>query len=316
MQVHYDILCLPEFHNAVITIGSFDGVHLGHRQILQQLKETAEKIQGTDILITFYPHPKKIVANDNYSIRLLNTLDEKIELLRESGLSHLVVVPFSTAFASMDADAYVSEFLVRYFHPHTIITGYDHRFGNNRSGDIQLLKQLSTTHQYEVKEIEEYLIQNNSISSTVIRKALQSGFPERAAELLGYSYFFSGTVIAGAQNGRKLGYPTANLLPEDPEKLIPGNGVYLVAVETEENNTEHYGMMNIGNRPTFEGNNTSIEVHLFDFYADLYDKQLRITAIKKMRDEIKFNSLSDLTLQLKEDEQAARILLASGLKKV
>jgi len=306
MQVHYEIKELPEFERAVITIGAFDGVHLGHKQIIRQLIESARLIDGTDVLITFYPHPKKVVGSADYQIRLLNTLEEKISLLTATGLSHLVVVPFSEAFASMTAETYIADFLVKQFHPHTIITGYDHRFGSNRTGDIDLLRRLSISYNYRVTEIPEYLIKNNSISSTKIREAITTGSVDKAAELLGYAYFFSGTVIKGQQIGRTIGFPTANIQVDNDEKLIPGEGVYAVEVQLGTTEPLRYGMMNVGSRPTFDGNSITVEVNIFDFNRDLYGANIKIIPLKKIRSEIKFESAEALSEQLRSDEAEAR----------
>ena len=306
MQVHYNIKELPEFERAVITIGAFDGVHLGHRQIIQQLIESARSIDGTDVLITFFPHPKKVVGSPDYQIRLLNTLEEKIGLLAATGLSHLVVVPFSEAFASMSAETYIADFLVKQFHPHTIITGYDHRFGSNRTGDIDLLRRQSTTFNYRVTEIPEYLIKNNSISSTKIREAITDGLIDKAAELLGYAYFFSGTVVKGQQIGRTIGFPTANIQVDNEEKLIPGLGVYAVEVHINSSELLCYGMMNIGKRPTFDGNSITVEVNIFDFNRDLYGARIKIIPLRKIRSEMKFESAEALSRQLMADEAEAK----------
>lgn len=314
MQVHYDINQLPSFERAVITIGAFDGVHLGHRQIIRQLIETARSVDGTDVLITFYPHPKKVVANTDYQIRLLNTLEERIDLLAATGLSHLVVVPFSEAFAEMSAATYITDFLIRHFHPHTIITGYDHRFGKNRAGDIGLLRQLSSTHQYRVTEIPEYLIKDNSISSTKIREAISEGLMEKAAALLGYAYFFSGKVVKGQQIGRTIGFPTANIQVASDEKLLPGEGVYAVTIQMNDEVTIRHGMMNIGQRPTFNGNNISLEVHIFDFNEDIYEASIKITPIAKIRSEKKFASAAALKEQLQLDEATARAVLENTVR--
>ncbi len=228
MEVHYNIEQLPAFRNAVITIGTFDGVHSGHRQIISKLKEEAKNINGETVIITFHPHPRKVVSSTILGIRLINTLEEKIELLEQLGIDHLVVVPFTDAFANQQAEEYVEHFLVDKFHPHTIIIGYDHRFGKERKGDYLLLEKLAPVFNFQLKEIPKHVLDEISISSTKIREALLHGKIEIADKLLGYEFFFSGTVVHGDKLGRKLGYPTANLKVQDEEKITPGNGIYAV----------------------------------------------------------------------------------------
>src|SRR5918993_1812807 len=240
MNVHHDIHHLPVFEKALITIGTFDGVHRGHQQILQLMKTEAERVGGETVIITFHPHPRTIIDNkiatgpDNIStipkISLLNTLEERISILSKSGIDHLVIVPFTNEFAEQSAAAYISDFLVNTFHPHTIIIGHDHRFGKNRSGDFQLLEDKAAEFGYTVKEIPGFMLKDLTISSTRIREAMLTGDVETAAFFLGYDYFFSGTVVEGNKLGRTIGYPTANLQIEDENKLIPGNGVYAVEV--------------------------------------------------------------------------------------
>ncbi|MCX6314204.1 MAG: bifunctional riboflavin kinase/FAD synthetase [Sphingobacteriales bacterium] len=308
MKVHTHINELPVFHKAVITIGSFDGVHCGHQQIIRQLKSEAAAIGGESVLISFHPHPKLIVANAGHEINLLNTLEEKTDLLSRLGIDHLVVVPFTSEFANQSADDYIGNFLVANFHPHTIIIGHDHRFGNERKGDYQLLESRAKEYGYEVKEIPEHVLKNIGISSTKIRAALSQSAVDKANEFLGYAYFFSGKVIMGNQLGRTIGYPTANIEISDQHKLIPGNGVYAVEVEIPE--TKHAtrvfkGMMNIGVRPTVGGTTRMIEVNIFDFDEMIYGEKLIITVLQQLRQEIKFNGLDALKAQLALDKAAA-----------
>ncbi|HEY6974794.1 MAG TPA: riboflavin biosynthesis protein RibF, partial [Chitinophagaceae bacterium] len=229
MQVHRNIFNLPVFKNAVVTIGTFDGVHTGHQQIIAQLKQEATAISGETVIITFHPHPRKIVSEKKFLI--LNTLEEKIHLLKEKGVDHLVVVPFDEKFAHQSAEEYVTNFLFEKFHPHTVIIGYDHRFGKDRQGDYHLLENYGKKLGFTVKEIPEHLLHKVIVSSTRIREALIVGDVATANEYLGYDYFFEGIVVDGDKLGRQLGYPTANLKIEDHEKLIPGNGIYAVVIE-------------------------------------------------------------------------------------
>jgi riboflavin kinase/FMN adenylyltransferase len=301
MQVHTQIDNLPVFRNAVVTIGTFDGVHTGHQQIIAQLKEEARAIGGETIIITFHPHPRKVVAHKE--VFILNTLDEKIELLREKGIDHLVVVPFDELFASKSAKEYVEHFLFEKFHPHTVIIGYDHRFGHGRQGDYHLLEDFGKQLGFLVKEIPEHVLNNVTVSSTKIREALLNSDVETANNYLGYDYFFEGIVIEGNKLGRTLGYPTANLQIEATEKLIPGNGVYAVIASFDK--STYKAMMNIGVRPTVDGKKRMIEVNLFDFNQDLYVKTLRVYIKKYLRGEVKFNGLEELKNQLGIDKESA-----------
>ncbi len=231
MKVHYDIENLPAFRNAVITIGTFDGVHMGHRQIIDKLKAEAIANNGETVIITFHPHPRKVISSTILGIRLINTIDERIELLQQLGIDHVVVVPFTDAFANQSAGDYIKNFLIDKFHPHTIIIGYDHHFGKDRLGDYQLLEKKAKEYNYQLKEIPKHILENISISSTNIREAILHSDIGTADKLLGYEFFFSGTVVHGDKLGRKLGYPTANLKIENEEKITPGNGIYAVYAE-------------------------------------------------------------------------------------
>ncbi|MBS1597771.1 MAG: bifunctional riboflavin kinase/FAD synthetase [Bacteroidetes bacterium] len=307
MQVHRNSDDL-NFNNAVITIGTFDGVHTGHQQVIEQLKTEAAKIKGETAIITFDPHPRKIV-NSALGIKLINTTDEKIELLAKKGVDHLIVVPFTDAFSKLTAEEYVSEFLIKKFHPHTIIIGYDHRFGAGRKGDYHLLEELCETFNYELREIPVHLLDTISVSSTRIREAISTGNMEVANELLGYPFFFEGIVVEGNKLGRKIGYPTANLNIGNDEKLIPGDGVYAVEIEIKdpelkiEGRTIFRGMMNIGFRPTVDGSKRMIEVNIFNFDKDIYGKIVRVHVKKFLRGEQKFSGLDALKEQLANDKR-------------
>ena len=312
MKVYQDLSTLPVFNNAVVTIGTFDGVHLGHKQIIRQLKETAEKIGGETVIITFHPHPRKIISSVPGDIKLLNTLPEKILLLEAASIDHLVVVPFNHAFANQTAQQYINDFLWKYFKPHTIIIGYDHRFGKGREGDYHLMDQYGASLGFEVKEITEQLMNEIIVSSTRIREALLNSDIETANKFLGYDYFFEGVVIEGNKLGRTIGYPTANLQIESDEKLIPGNGVYAAAVEIKNQQSEirnFSGMMNIGVRPTVDGKKRMIEVNIFDFDEDIYTQILRVHVKHYIRGEVKFNGLDELKTQLLKDKVSAKELL-------
>ena len=312
MRVHRELAgSLPEFKRAVVTIGTFDGVHMGHRKIIAQLKEEAARIDGETVLITFHPHPRKIVSSVPGDIKLLTTLNEKISLLEETGIDHLVVVPFDHQFANQTAEQYVKDFLYTYFKPHTVIIGYDHRFGKRREGNYQVMKEYGKSLEFEVKEISEQIINEIVISSTRIRHALKNHDIDTANQFLGYPYFFEGVVIEGNKLGRTIGYPTANLHISSEEKLIPGNGVYAVTVKNEKSGVNSYkGMMNIGLRPTVDGKKKVIEVNLFDFDQDIYGQALQVHLQHYLRGEVKFNGLEELKEQLRKDKLDAVTRLA------
>lgn len=306
MTVHTNIQQLPVFKNALITIGTFDGVHIGHQQIIQLMKSEAARAAGETVIITFHPHPRKIIGNHKGPMYLLNTMDEKITLLEKYGIDHLVVVPFTEAFANQSAEDYIADFLVATFRPHTIIIGHDHRFGKGRSGDFQLLEDKAPVYGYEVKEIPGYMLKDITISSTKIRESLLHGDIEEAGHFLGYDYFFSGIVVEGNKLGRTIGYPTANLFIADENKLVPGNGVYAVLINNEKSTINYLGgMMNIGVRPTVDGTKRMIEVNIFDFDRDIYSEIITITLKKYLRSEIKFTGLDALKEQLAKDKHAA-----------
>jgi riboflavin kinase/FMN adenylyltransferase len=310
MKVHRELAAsLPEFKRAVVTIGTFDGVHLGHRQIIAQMKEEAARIDGETVIITFHPHPRKIISSVPGDIKLLNTLSEKIILLEAAGIDHLVVVPFDHQFANQTADEYVTDFLYKYFKPHTVIIGYDHRFGKGREGNYELMDAYGKSLGFEVKEISEKLMNEIVISSTKIRHSLVDNDIETANQFLGYPYFFEGTVIEGNKLGRTIGYPTANLHISSEEKLVPGNGVYAVTVVRRESSVVSKGMMNIGVRPTVDGKKRVIEVNIFDFDEDIYGETLQVQVHHYLRGEIKFNGLDELKAQLQKDKLAATELL-------
>ncbi len=309
MKIHRDIENLPAFQNAVITIGTFDGVHMGHRQIINKLKDEASAINGETVIITFHPHPRKVIASTILGVRLINTLEERLQLLEQLGVDHVVVVPFTDAFANQPAEDYIKNFLIKKFHPHTIIIGYDHRFGKERKGDYLLLEKKAAEYGYELKEIPKHVLDEISISSTKIREALLEGKLEVADKLLGYEFFFSGVVVHGDKLGRKLGYPTANLKILDEEKITPGNGIYAVYAQPEGYDHRLKGMMSIGFRPTVDGKKRVIEVNIFDFDKEIYDETLKVYVKKYLREELKFNGLNELVEQIGQDKiESLRVL--------
>ncbi len=322
MQVHRDINNLPSFTKAVITIGTFDGVHTGHVQILNQLNKEAAEINGETVIITFHPHPRLVmgiseIKRPEVSLSLLNTLDEKIELMAKQGIDHLVIVPFTVAFSEQTAEEYVKDFLVNIFHPHTIIIGYDHHFGKQRKGNYKLLEKYADEFNYKVKEIPEHVLNHTAVSSTKIREAILQSDLDTASKYLGYDYFFKGEVTDGDKIGRTIGYPTANLLIRDEHKLVPGNGIYAVeliicnkqlALSNKKNldyssGVAHLkGMMSIGFRPTIGGTKRKIEVNIFDFDETVYGYEIKVFLKKYLREEVKFNSLEELKAQIDKDK--------------
>ena len=328
MQVHRDIDNLPVFKNAVITIGTFDGVHLGHRQIINKLTGEAKTVNGESVIITFHPHPRKVISSAILGVRLINTLAEKTEVLSTMGIDHLVIVPFTDAFANQPAEEYVRNFLFEKFHPHTIIIGYDHRFGRERLGDYRLLEKMAPQLGFTIKEIPKHLLDEIAINSTNIREAVLHNDINMANKLLGYTFFFEGEVVHGNKLGRKLGYPTANLHVQDAEKIIPGDGIYAVYAEVKDdlplkkatpdtydatNHQSHLkGMMSIGFRPTVDGKKRVIEVNIFDFDKDIYGETLTVYFKHRLRDELKFDSLDALVKQIGQDVEQTRTVLGAG----
>ncbi|MFN7280240.1 MAG: bifunctional riboflavin kinase/FAD synthetase [bacterium] len=315
MQVHSLSQPLPAFRNAVVTIGTFDGVHRGHRLILDRMRSVAEEVGGETVIITFDPHPRNIVGMRSDPQPLLTTMPERINLLAKIGIDHLVIVPFTPAFAAMDPRDYVQDFLVARFHPHTLIIGYDHRFGRQREGDYHLLESLSETYGFQVRELDAQILRDAAISSTRIREALTEGRPEEATEQLGYPYFFSGLVRHGDKRGRTIGFPTANLKPDDPAKLLPADGVYAVRISLSEADGDAYtktGMMNIGLRPTVDGTRHLAEVNIFDFNEDIYGRVLTVQVISRIREERKFSGLEALQAQLSNDRSTAMLLTSTN----
>lgn len=307
MRVFRSVEGLPEFNNGVLTIGTFDGVHLGHQQILKRINEEAAAIGGESIILTFHPHPRLVVNPNDTSLKLLNTLEEKIALMEQYGVDNLIVAPFSIEFSKLTARQYVEDFLWKNIRPKRVVIGYDHRFGNNREGGLDLFLELGKELGFEVEEIAKQMVDDLAVSSTKVRNALQAGEVAQANHLLGHQYSLHGTVVEGHQMGRQLGYPTANIHPNNPNKLIPAMGVYAVKIKLE---GELYpAMMNIGNNPTFEGRASSIEANLFDFDRDIYGMELDVIFVQRLRDELKFDNKEALIKQMAEDEKLSRKLL-------
>lgn len=286
----------------ILTLGTFDGVHIGHKKILERLTQNTENGKYESLVLTFFPHPR-MVLQEKSEIKLLNTISEKSKLLEKSGIENLVIHPFNESFSRLTAEEFVHSILVDQFHIQKIIIGHDHRFGRNRTANIDNLIAFGAEYGFEVEQISAQEIQDVSVSSTKIRKALQDGNMALANEYLGYAYFLTGEVVKGKQLGRTIGFPTANIQIEEDYKLIPKNGVYVV--KTTINQKEVFGMMNIGFNPTVNGQKQTIEVNLFDFDADIYGQKLEISLLKYLREEQKFGSVDLLTAQLNLDKKTA-----------
>jgi riboflavin kinase/FMN adenylyltransferase len=295
--------------NPVVTIGTFDGVHLGHQRILRRIQKLAAEIDGQSLLVSFDPHPREIIYPDR-PIQLLSTQIEKIHLLQEQGLDHLLIIPFSRNFSEMQAEAYVEEFLIGQIKPKMIVIGYDHRFGKNRSGDIDLLRNLAPRYGVRVEEIEKKEIEAAAVSSTRIREALNDGQVDLAEELLGRTYSLEGIVVRGDQIGRKLGYPTANLKIQSDRKLIPGEGIYVVLARINGEGKHLDGVMSIGTRPTFDGEDLRLEVHLFSFNQDIYGASLQVDFIEFLRKNKKFETQDELIAAINADSEKAKKILS------
>ena len=293
---------LPSHTFSAITIGTFDGVHLGHKKIIERLTAAAAANDLRSIVLTFFPHPRMVLQQDT-SLRLINTLDEKIMILERTGIDELIICPFTKSFSRLSALEFVHDILVEKLRAKKIIIGYDHRFGRNRTADIKDLKAFGADFNFDVEEISAEEIDEISISSTKIRAALNTGDIQTANTYLGYEFMLSGTVTRGRGLGRQLAFPTANLHIEEPYKLIPKNGVYVVKSIIE--NQLVYGMMNIGFNPTVNGTKKTIEVHFFDFNDDLYGDTIQVELLTRLRDEERFESVEALKNQLVKDKKNA-----------
>ncbi|MNQ30215.1 Riboflavin biosynthesis protein RibF [compost metagenome] len=318
---HYKTIALKIFHSindfssskkTILTLGTFDGVHIGHKKILERITQSrnvgTENGKYESLVLTFFPHPR-MVLQEKSEIKLLNTIDEKIDLLERAGIENLVIHPFDEKFSRLTAEEFVSTVLVKQFNIQKIIIGHDHRFGRNRTANIDDLIAFGKEYGFEVEQISAQEINDISVSSTKIRTALEEGDISLANEYLGYAYFLTGTIIKGKQLGRTIGFPTANLKIEENYKLIPHNGVYIVSSLI--NNERFFGMMNIGYNPTVGGENQSIEINFFDFNQDLYHQKITVSILQRIRSEQKFESVSLLKMQLEIDETTARTYINS-----
>lgn len=301
MKVYTSIEDFKDVKNPIVTTGTFDGVHLGHQKIISRIKELAKEENGETVLLTFYPHPRMVLFPDDNELKLINTQQEKIELLEKYGIDHLIIYPFTKEFSRLTSVEFVRNIIVNRIKTKRLVIGYNHHFGRNREGTFEHLKEYGPLYGFDVEEIPAKDIESIEISSTKIRKALQIGDVKTASVYLGHNYTLSGKVVEGLKLGRTIGYPTANIQVTDQYKLIPADGIY--AVKLKHANKMYSGMLSIGNNPTVEGKGRSIEVNIFDFNESIYGDTVTLYFIERLREEQKFNSLDDLKKQLLKDEQ-------------
>lgn len=307
LKIQHTLHNYSQTKKSILTIGTFDGVHHGHQKIISKLIQSAKKCNCVSVILTFFPHPQTVL-NANSSIKMLNTIDEKADLLRKLNLDTLIIHPFDKEFSELSAQDFIEQIVVKKLNVQKIIIGHDHRFGKNRSASFDDLVVFGQKYNFEVEQISVEELNNVAISSTKIRKAIINNDFEIAAQYLGYDYFFSGTIVHGKKLGRTINFPTANISVAENYKLIPNSGVYVVQCELI-NNQIVFGMMNIGTRPTVNGTNQTIEVHLFEFDNDIYDQQIKISVLHYLRSEQKFNSVKDLQLQLEIDKKESLLFL-------
>ncbi|WP_408042288.1 bifunctional riboflavin kinase/FAD synthetase [Tenacibaculum litopenaei] len=311
LEIRHSIFDFTPTQKTYVTIGTFDGVHIGHQKIIKKLVAEAKKANKQSVLLTFFPHPRMVLQKD-VSIKLINTIEEKSEQLRRLGLDCLLIHPFSKDFSRLTALDFVRDILVNQLNTDKLIIGYDHHFGKNREGNIEQLTEYSHLYDFVVEEIPAQDIDDVSVSSTKIRRALQQGHLKTANDYLGYAYTLRGTVVTGQQLGSKIGFPTANIQIKESYKLIPKTGAYIVQAHL--NNAVVYGMMNIGMRPTVNGTTETIEVHFFDFNEDLYGREITIELLYYLREEQKFDSIATLKQQLATDKQQALNYLDTAIR--
>ncbi|HXI00353.1 MAG TPA: bifunctional riboflavin kinase/FAD synthetase [Sphingobacteriaceae bacterium] len=349
MKIYNHIDEFKALKNAVVTIGTFDGVHIGHQKILGRLKELAHQTGGESVILTFFPHPRMILHPEDLNLKLITSITEKAELLTQAGIDHLIITPFTRDFSNQSPEDYIKKVLVEKIGTKKIVVGYDHRFGKDRSGSLKDLQEFSPAYGFEVEEISEQDVNDVAVSSTQIRSALLSGDADTANEFLGYAFKLNGRVVRGDQLGRTLGYPTANLFVEETYKLIPGDGIYAVLVEVDQkpevrtrktevqstkseinslnvtpsdlNKNNQYSILNtqysilkkgmgyIGSRPTINGMTRNIEVNIFDFDEDIYNQKITLHFLQFIRPDKKFASLEDLKVQLAKDKIKAMELI-------
>lgn len=308
MKIYHNIEDFVPVNNAIVTIGTFDGVHLGHQAILKKMIEDARAVNGETVVITFYPHPRLVLQIDSSSLKFISTQKRKIERLEAIGIDNLIIIEFTKSFSRTSSETFIKKFIVEPIKPYKLVVGYDHHFGKNRIGDYKLLYDLGQLFQFKVERIAAQDVENIAISSTKIRKALELGNVSKANRLLGYNYSICGKVVRGNQIGRTIGFPTANIETPNQYKLITAGGVYACQVDYE--GKLYDGMGNIGYRPTVSDSELTIEVHIFDFDKEIYDEEITISFIDRIRDEHKYDSLEALRQQLEKDRIAAKACLA------
>ena len=308
MKIYHNIDEFTAVKNAVVTIGTFDGVHIGHRKIIARIKELAEECGGETVLLTFFPHPRMILHPEDESIKMINTINEKAALLEELGIDHLIITPFSRDFSNQTPEDYIRDILVNKIGTKKIVIGYDHRFGKDRQGGLADLLKLAPVYGFEVIEIPEQDINDVAVSSTRIRTALLNDEVELANEFLGYPFFITGKVVRGDQIGRQIGYPTANIVIGESYKLIPADGIFAANIIIS--NQIYKGMAYIGSRPTVNGISRNIEVNIFDFNREIYNEQVKMQFCNFVRRDIKFQNLDELKAQLAQDKLDVLALLA------
>ncbi len=308
MIVHRGIDTIRPLPNAVVTSGTFDGVHRGHQTILTRLTEIASASNGESVVLTYWPHPRTVVSNDSQDLKLLSTLDEKVDLLDKAGIDHLVIIPFTRSFSELTSEEFIRQILIEKIGTKKLVIGYDHRFGRDREGGFDYIRAHQADYGFEVEEIPRQDVEAIGVSSSKIRTALAEGHITTANRFLGRPYSLTGTIVKGQQLGRTIGFPTANMQIDDPVKLIPANGVYAVDVLYKEQVLK--GMLNIGLRPTVGGTHQTIETYIFDFDTDIYGEHLTLQIRAHLRPEQKFPGLPALVAQLKLDEEQARAILA------
>jgi len=329
LKIYHNLTEFTKLDNAIVTIGTFDGVHFGHQKIIKQLVEKAKTDGGESVILTFFPHPRMIIDPENQDLKMINTINEKAEILKSLGVDHLIITPFTRDFSNQLPDDYIKNTLVNNIGTKHIIIGYDHRFGKDRSGNLADLKTAGLHFGFTVEEIMEQDIHDVAVSSTKIRQALLAGDVSLAADYLGYPFSIFGRVIKGDKIGRTIGFPTANIFVEETYKLIPGDGIYAVTVEmnsdltvtdsktTSENPTVNLkpltfkGMAYIGQRPTINGMTRNIEVNIFDFNREIYGQDIKMNFLKFLRHDVKFTGLEALTVQLQKDKEATLNYFAS-----
>ena len=308
MRIIKDLAEIKRDTKSVITLGTFDGLHLGHQQIVEEVIRKSKLIGGRNYLLTFDPHPRKVIPGRN-DIKLLSTLDEKISILEQLSLENLFVINFTSEFSKQSPEEFVEKYLVNGIGLNEIVIGYDHHFGKGRDGNFELLQRLGSKFNFHVTLVPEFSVDGETISSTKIRNALIAGDVVKTAKMLGRNYSFKGKIVRGDGRGRKLGFPTANISVDDQDKLLPAKGIYVAECIVEEE--KHFGLLSLGSRPTFHKDGDVIpEFYIFDFDRDIYDRVMQVNLVERIRDEEKFNSVDDLIIRMKKDEEVGKEILS------